>query len=57
MGIDNVNILIQPDLSYRQERQQEVAARIAGELIRDHKAGKHPWGEKRRNCPLCQEGK
>ena len=24
--------------------------------IEEHHEGKHPWGEKRRDCPLCQQG-
>lgn len=57
MGINNINYLIEPDLEYNHARQLELQSRMMGALIEAHKRGEHPWGEKRRDCPLCQEGK
>ena len=34
-----------------------VAAQLAEARIHEHRAGLHPWGAMRRDCPLCQQGR
>lgn len=55
MGIDKIHILVQPDV----RPDPAIQVRVANEqiLINAHRRGKHPWGEMRRDCPLCQLGK
>lgn len=54
MGIRNVHILHEPPntRAARQLQQYTDAKRIL-----EHRAGKHPWGSKRRDCPMCVVGK
>jgi hypothetical protein len=55
MGITNIHILQnpEPDSQSARKLQEYVAAR----RIVEHRGGQHPWGSKRRDCPLCQSGK
>lgn len=52
MGINNIHLLIEPDLEYRNQRAIEIHLR---ELAAAHKRGEHPYGFMRRDCPLCQK--
>lgn len=54
MGITNIHILMNPTPAQTQEAQVRAAQE---HLIAEHRRGKHPWGEMRRACPLCQQGK
>ena len=53
MGIVNIHYLIEdePNLHI------QVQAARAQLLIEAHRRDEHPYGEKRRDCPLCQSGK
>lgn len=59
MGIDNIHILITPDVekqySIDTARQTKTAQQEL--LIMAHRRGEHPYGRMRRECPLCQLGK
>lgn len=57
MGINNIHVLIEPDLEYRDQRMLELQVRAAREeeLTRAHRRGEHPWGRMRRECPLCPD--
>lgn len=59
MGIQNIHILIdpEPNLYQAQARQRQIQMAQEQLLIEAHRRGEHPWGEKRRACPLCQIGK
>lgn len=55
MGIHNIHILhetVEMNHSARKLREIAEARRIV-----EHRAGQHPWGSKRRDCPLCVSGK
>jgi hypothetical protein len=55
VGIINIHILHEPvemNHSARKVREYTEAKRIV-----EHQTGKHPWGSKRRDCPLCLAGK
>lgn len=51
--IHNIHILINEpvDLATQARAAQEQL------LVDAHRRGEHPWGSKRRDCPLCQLGK
>lgn len=51
--IHNLHILINPEPNH-QVRALEVLQKLR---IDEHRRGEHPWGEMRRDCPLCQLGK
>jgi len=55
VGIENIHILIEHDLKgfNTQVRELQAASRIA-----EHRRGEHQeFGNKRRDCPLCREGR
>lgn len=52
MGIENIHILISPDIEDRYSTQ--IMATYQRELILAHRRGEHPYGSMRRECPLCQ---
>jgi len=54
MGIVNIHYLFEDDASRRAQIQM-LALQEA--LIEAHRRGEHPYGLKRRDCPLCQAGK
>jgi hypothetical protein len=55
MGINNIHILHEPvEMSHSARKAQEY---LEAKRIVEHRAGKHPFGEKRRDCPLCIAGK
>lgn len=56
MGINNIHILINDD-NDEALRAQQVQVMRAEYLTEAHRRGEHPWGSKRRNCPLCQRDK
>lgn len=37
--------------------QDHQIAQMQAQLMEDHHRGKHPYGQKRRGCPLCVQGK
>jgi hypothetical protein len=55
MGIYNIHILKEPPQMNHSARQ--IQAYTEAKRIVEHRAGKHPWGSKRRDCPLCLAGK
>lgn len=52
--IHNIHILIDEDPPSHGSLIQMARDQI---LIDAHRRGEHPWGEKRRACPLCQLGR
>lgn len=54
MGIHNIHILHEPHMSHSARKMQEY---IEARRVVEHRAGKHPFGSKRRDCPLCLAGK
>lgn len=54
MAIRNIEVLAQDETSI-QIRQAQAA--LQEQRIGEHHRGEHPWGSKRRDCPLCQAGK
>lgn len=54
MGIRNIHILHEPEMNHSARKAQQY---IEAKRIVEHRAGKHPWGSKRRDCPLCLAGK
>lgn len=52
MGINNIHILIEEP-----SQAHKVQEYVEAKRILEHKAGKHPWGSMRRDCPLCVSGK
>lgn len=57
MGIDNIHILINPDVRFNEPTPVEQALAAQQILVEDHHRGEHPPGMMRRGCPLCQLGK
>jgi hypothetical protein len=55
VGIHNINVLTDPDTSTRSGRKLQQY--IEAKRIVEHRGGRHPFGQKRRDCPLCQAGK
>lgn len=55
MGINNIHILIEPPKMNHAARQAQEM--LADRRIVEHREGKHPFGLKRRDCPLCVAGK
>lgn len=53
--IHNIHILINPDT--RPDPVLQAQAALQQLLVDAHRRGEHPWGEMRRECPLCQLGK
>lgn len=53
--IHNIHILIDPDATVN--RAIQVQSELQVLLVAAHRRGEHPWGSKRRECPLCQQGK
>jgi hypothetical protein len=54
MGIDNIHILIHPDVDPIPNLQAQALALYQQELIKEHRLGEHPYGSMIRACPLCQ---
>lgn len=55
--IHNIHFLINPDATPDPAIQAQAALeQLLVQLIEDHRRGRHPYGEKRRECPLCQQG-
>jgi hypothetical protein len=52
--IHNIHILINPDATVDRTIQAQTELQVV--LIEAHRRGEHPWGSKRRECPLCQQG-
>jgi hypothetical protein len=57
MGIRNVQFLIQLDDDRSIRMAQQAKAVLEEKLMVAHRQGQHPYGEMRRECPLCQAGK
>lgn len=53
--IHNINILIHPDVTV--DRPLHIRASLEEMLVEAHRRGEHPYGEMRRDCPLCQMGR
>lgn len=54
MGIINVHILIEPEMNQSARKMQEM---LEAKRLAEHRRGEHPWGEMRRDCPLCVTGR
>lgn len=54
MGIENIHILIHPDVDPVPNLQAQALAIYQQELIKEHRLGEHPYGSMIRACPLCQ---
>jgi hypothetical protein len=55
MGIDNIEILMNPDGPDDEERRHiQALAVYQQELVMEHRRGDHPYGAMIRACPLCQ---
>jgi hypothetical protein len=55
VGIHNIRVLHEPpEMNHSARQMQEF---IQAKRVVEHKAGKHPFGLKRRDCPLCVAGK
>jgi hypothetical protein len=56
MGIRNIHILTEPNvqMNHSARKMQDY---IQAKRTVEHRGGKHPYGQKRRDCPLCQSGK
>ena len=53
MGIHNIHILTEPiSPPARKLKEYTEAKRVV-----EHQAGRHPYGSKHRDCPLCVAGK
>lgn len=50
MGIQNIHILVNEPVKITPFELN------AQRRIEEHREGLHPWGSKRRDCPLCQRG-
>lgn len=53
MGIGNINLLINDDPDPVGDRIRHIQAAQREELMAAHRRGEHPWGNMRRDCPLC----
>lgn len=51
MGIGNVHILIHPEIKTNPDHKLEEY--VAAKRVLEHRAGQHPYGSMRRDCPLC----
>lgn len=49
MGIHNIHILH----DHSSDMARKVQEYIEAKRIVEHRAGKHPFGSMRRDCPLC----
>lgn len=56
MGIKDIHLLINTDTEVSIVPRAVMQEALQAQLVRDHRRGKHPWGLKRRQCPLCQKG-
>lgn len=54
MGIVNIHLLMNEDSGRHAQQAREA---LEAKLIADHRQGKHPWGQMRRECPYCQSEK
>lgn len=54
MGIVNIHILHEPEMNTSARKAQEA---LQYRRIAEHRRGEHPWGEMRRDCPLCVTGR
>lgn len=54
MGIHNIHILKGPEMNHSARKLQEYTE---AKRIVEHRSGKHPYGLKRRDCPLCISSK
>jgi hypothetical protein len=50
VGIVNIHILKEPEINSSARKAQEM---IEAKRIAEHHRGEHPFGRKRRDCPLC----
>lgn len=55
MGITNIHILTGRDEP--RARTDLILNHVVELRIKEHQRGDHTWGNMRRDCPLCQEGK
>lgn len=55
MGIHNIHILHEPVQTNHSARKLQVYTET--KRVAEHRAGQHPYGSKRRDCPLCLAGK
>jgi hypothetical protein len=53
MGIINIDLLKDP-FDDRGDMIHKVKLTLQEKLVAQHRAGLHPVGEMRRECPLCQ---
>lgn len=53
MGIDNIHILTDP-FDDRADMIHKAQLTLQEKLTAQHRQGLHPYGEMRRECPLCQ---
>jgi hypothetical protein len=54
VGINNIHILHEPVQNHSARKLQVYKET---KRVVEHQAGQHPWGSKRRDCPLCLAGK
>jgi hypothetical protein len=55
MGIENIHILIEPDVAVQYSPTPVTQAQsLAQALVYAHRRGEHPVGQMVRACPLCQ---
>lgn len=54
MGITNIHVFYEPETNHMARKAQ---AMLEEKLIVAHRRGEHPYGMKRRECPLCRAGK
>lgn len=52
MGINNIEVLINPELTINQTQRMQEA--LIQQRVAEHRAGLHTYGSMRRDCPLCQ---
>jgi hypothetical protein len=57
MGIENIHILVTPDVEEQYRIDPVLQAQAAQEqlLVNAHRRGEHPYGRMIRACPLCQQ--
>lgn len=53
MGIIDIQILKDP-FDDRGDTQHKAQLALQEKLVAQHRQGLHPYGEMRRECPLCQ---
>jgi hypothetical protein len=54
VGIHNIHFLNEPHDLHAARKVKEFTE---AKRVLEHRAGRHPFGSKRRDCPLCVSGK